>query len=239
MGHSSTDDPTYRKHYQSQRFVIDTGNIFRGEEQRKDKREMLSIRLLCDPNAPKTTTPDQRVEIWKADRKLQNIWNDIHEIRPELKCSGDTIDQVSLLLAEQAAIQKRDRRRNHLKKLGLKELRHSFFETRHDNTFRSLPTSEAVSTDGGVVDGEDEPKCRADWSKSCTPAAALLEPLWQLKSSSLIALPQGRVRQSRMKDSNRPVLFSKNPTKFARVGNPRLYKPSHRLHLTKSKSSWV
>lgn len=69
MGHSGPDDRTFKEYYRSRRFIVDTGNLFRGEEPRKDKREVLSMCLSRDSKAPKRLTEGEREDIYATDQK--------------------------------------------------------------------------------------------------------------------------------------------------------------------------
>jgi hypothetical protein len=45
MGHKGKEDTTYKRYYESRKFTVDVGNIYRGEEQRHDRTKVLNMRM--------------------------------------------------------------------------------------------------------------------------------------------------------------------------------------------------
>jgi hypothetical protein len=131
MGHSGPSDKVYRRFYQSRKFTVDTGNIFRGEEQRQGKSEVLSMHLKLDVDAPNVVPAALQDQILDADEKIQELLRARSEIGEEIDQLGSDVesayDQVTLKLARERIRRVLCYRRSYIKKQSLAELRASHF----------------------------------------------------------------------------------------------------------------
>lgn len=110
MGHTEASDGVYRKYYQSKTFTVDTGNIFRGEAERKAKHRLLCMRLLHDPSPIIRKIPDSlRNECYESDKELQ----DLRKLIEELNKDDATYKDIS---------KKIDNRKRSIRKRALTEL---------------------------------------------------------------------------------------------------------------------
>jgi hypothetical protein len=73
MGHHGSDDRTFIKNYQSKISTLDARNIFRKEDPRPEKGELLAMRSKRDPNAPPSLPKTTRDEIFDADEKIRKL----------------------------------------------------------------------------------------------------------------------------------------------------------------------
>jgi len=131
MGHHGSNDKIFADWYQSKIFTVDSGNIFRKEDPRPEKKNLLTMRSKRDPNAPRSLPKITRNEIFDDDEKIQDLlksrkelWGEHWRIEyePDSGCNRVTI--VAALEGNWRALR---RRREILSAQGFKTLRDAHF----------------------------------------------------------------------------------------------------------------
>ena len=83
MGHNGESDTVFRKYYESNHLLVDTGNIFRKEPPRPEKIEVLSMHLQRDPHVP--DLPDSLLKnTLDNDGEMQRLVKTRCELRSQL-----------------------------------------------------------------------------------------------------------------------------------------------------------
>jgi len=129
---------------------VDPGNIFRKEEPRAEKADVLCMRRQWEPDAPNLLSEDQRERIFDADETLQGLLQERSDLKEELDKIQEDPEQDYNRVTIQAALKCKgralNRRRINLKKHGLDNERDSFFENRSSEILRSQQPMEASAT---------------------------------------------------------------------------------------------
>jgi len=143
MGHLGTDDKVFIKYYQSHIFTVDSGNIFRKEEPRPEKLELLAMRSKRDPRAPHFLLEATKVEILDADENFQGLRRSMKELRTERHEIQDELDsgynRVTIEAALKGIERSRQSRRAYLLDRGLKNLRETHFLGETSETSLVMP----------------------------------------------------------------------------------------------------
>jgi len=131
MGHEGDSDKVFRKYYQSRKVTVDTGNIFRGEEPRPQKSEVLNMHSRRDPDLPEI--PHKLLcQTLDEDKELQNLLKSKTELIMQLENIAGSLehgyDQVTINAAIVCVNRALNRRRVYIKKHAKQDFRKSWFE---------------------------------------------------------------------------------------------------------------
>jgi hypothetical protein len=126
MGHHGASDQIFVRFYQSDILTLDSGNIFRKEEPRPEKADLLAMHSKRDPKAPQFLSPEEKEELLAADEEMQYLLKSRRELRTEEQKLKDKPDHECDRVTIEAAIKSTNlaiaRRRFLLFDRGVKEI---------------------------------------------------------------------------------------------------------------------
>ena len=115
MGHNGESDTVFRKYYESKHMLVDTGNIFRKEEPRPEKTEVLSMHLRRDPHVPDLPDSllnqalDNHEELRSLVRTRYGLQTQLDQIKGDPQQGYNKVTLSAALEHVRRAVQKRRR----------------------------------------------------------------------------------------------------------------------------------